>query len=391
MRGDFLTAHIVSQFWAVCPNYGSAIIEALNNGALEAKGEAFRGDISSPMAYQKIGNVAVITVRGAMDTRLTEMNAMCGGVANYEAINQMVDKAESDKSIDTILYRIDSNGGNVAGAEVTANKINSSKKRTAVLYENAGYSAAILVFAGVKERYASSKLTGLGSIGVITSFKKKNNKGEDEYELIRSSNAPNKVCDPNNKDCRSRIQASVDEAEAEFISRVASYTGWSMQEVISNFNNGGTISAAKALQIGFISQIADYDKILESLITKNKETTETMENNVDRMLELAADNATLKAENKTLEQKVSELEARIKHAQDMTALVASMGVQPSAMSAAITLALNGQTDKDAILAMAKVAQTSGATVQLGSGNSEEPSLKVDYRKIAEENGYASRV
>lgn len=390
MRGDFLTAYLASSKWAVCPSYASAVFEAINNGALEAKAEPFKGDVSSVMAYEKISNVAVITVRGAMDTRLTAMNAMCGGVANYEAINQMVDKAEADTSVDTILYVVDSNGGNVAGAEVTANKINSSKKRTVVLYENAGYSAAILVFAGVKERYASSKLTGLGSIGVITSFKKKNNKGEDEYELIRSSNAPNKVCDPNNKDCRSRIQASVDEAETEFISRVASYTGWSMQEVISNFDNGGTISAAKALQIGFISQIADYDKILESLITKNKEISQTMEN-VDRMLELAADNATLKAANQALEQKVSELEARIKHGQDMTALVASMGVPPSAMSAAIGFALNGQTDKDAILAMAKVAQTSGVTVQLGSGNSEEPSLKVDYRKIAEENGYASRV
>ena len=268
MRSDFLTAHLASSKWAVCPSYASAIFEAVNNGALEAKAEPFKGDISSVMAYEKISNVAVITVRGAMDTRLTAMNAMCGGVANYEAINQMVDKAEADTSIDTILYVVDSNGGNVAGAEVTANKINSSKKKTAVLYENAGYSAAVLVFAGVKERYASSKLTGLGSIGVITSFKKKNDKGEDEYELIRSSNAPNKVCDPNNKDCRSRIQASVDEAETEFISRVASYTGWSTQEVISNFDNGGTISAAKALQIGFISRIADYDTILASLKTK---------------------------------------------------------------------------------------------------------------------------
>ena len=265
MRSDFLTAHLASSKWAVCPSYASAVFEAINNGALEAKAEPFSGDVSSVMAYEKIYNVAVITVHGAMDTRLTEMNAMCGGVANYEAINQMVDKAEADTSVDTILYRVDSNGGNVAGAEVTADKINGSKKRTAVLYENAGYSAAIMVFAGVKERYASSKLTGLGSIGVITGYKKED---DGKIELIRSSNAPNKVCDPKNKDCRGRIQASVDEAETEFISRVASYTGWSTQEVIANFDNGGTISAAKALQIGFISQIADYDTILASLITK---------------------------------------------------------------------------------------------------------------------------
>lgn len=303
MRGGFYSAYVASQFWAICPSYGRAIMDSINAGALEAKAEPFKGDVSSVMAYEKISNVAVITVRGAMDTRLTAMNAMCGGVANYEAINQMVDKAEADTSIDTILYVVDSNGGNVAGAEVTANKINSSKKRTAVLYENAGYSAAVLVFAGVKERYASSKLTGLGSIGVITSFKKKNDKGEDEYELIRSSNAPNKVCDPNNKDCRSRIQASVDEAETEFISRVASYTGWSTQEVIANFDNGGTISAAKALQIGFISRIADYDTILASLKTKkgDRSMDEGLEGKVaafgfsEQYAALIQENAQLKA------------------------------------------------------------------------------------------------
>ena len=384
MRGGFYSAYVASQFWAVCPSYGRAIMDSINAGALEAKAEPYSGDVSSVMAYEKISNVAVITVRGAMDTRLTAMNAMCGGVANYEAINQMVDRAEADTSIDTILYRVDSNGGNVAGAEVTANKINDSKKRTAVLYENSGYSAAVLVFAGVKERYASSKLTGLGSIGVITSFKKKNDKGEDEYELIRSSNAPNKVCDPKNKDCRGRIQASVDEAEMEFISRVASYTGWSTQEVIANFNNGGTISAAKALQIGFISQIADYDTILASLITKKGDIMENQQRLVDKVAELSAANATLKMEKQievdAAKAEVDKLKLQIKSGQEVLTMMSGMqGIRVDAVAASVNMALSGSSDVDAIKAMLIPMQTQGATIQLG--DSGQDSQAVDWDTI----------
>ena len=375
MRGGFYSAYVASQFWAICPSYGRAIMDSINAGALEAKAEPFRGDISSVMAYEKISNVAVITVRGAMDTRLTAMNAMCGGIANYEAINQMVDKAEADTSIDTILYVVDSNGGNVAGAEVTANKINSSKKRTAVLYENAGYSAAVLVFAGVKERYASSKLTGLGSIGVITSFKKKNDKGEDEYELIRSSNAPNKVCDPNNKDCRSRIQASVDEAETEFISRVASYTGWSTQEVIANFDNGGTISAAKALQIGFISRIADYDTILASLITKkgDRSMDESLEGKV-AAFDFSEQYAAVIQEN-----------AKLKATMDAMMGVAVMahGLPINSFEAAMGFARNGDI-KGAHETIVSAKTSNGSTGQREMfGEATQPKTpKVDFAALA---------
>jgi len=372
MRGDFLTAHLASSKWAVCPSYASAVFEAINNGALDAKAEPFRGDISSVMAYEKISNVAVITVRGAMDTRLTAMNAMCGGVANYEAINQMVDRAEADTSIDTILYRVDSNGGNVAGAEVTANKINGSKKRTAVLYENAGYSAAVLVFAGVKERYASSKLTGLGSIGVITGYKKED---DGKIELIRSSNAPNKVCDPNNKDCRSKIQASVDEAETEFISRVASYTGWSIQQVIANFDNGGTISAAKALQIGFISQIADYDTILASLIIKkgDRSMDESLQGKIEAF-DFSAQYAAAIEEN-----------AKLKATMDAMIGVAVMAhsLSEDSFKAAMGFARNGDV-KGAYETIVSAKASNGSTGQREMfGEATQPETpKVDFAALA---------
>lgn len=369
MRGDFLTAHLVSSNWAVCPSYARAVLDAVNNEALEAKAEPFLGDVSSVMAYEKISNVAVITVRGVMDTRLSAMNAMCGGVANYEAINQMVNKAEADTAIDTILYRVDSNGGNVAGAEVTANKINSSKKRTVVLYENAGYSAAVLVFAGVKERYASSKLTGLGSIGVITGYKKED---DGKIELIRSSNAPNKVCDPNNKLCRSKIQAAVDEAETEFISRVATYTGWSVQEVIANFDNGGTIRATKALEIGFITGIVDYDTMLTSLTKKGDIAMEDQKGLIaGESVGFAAYEAVVK-ENAKLEAALDAMEG--------ISLMAN-GLPEDGFKAVMSLARTGDI-KGAMSSMVTAKASQGATGQKEMfGTEKQEASKVDFAAL----------
>ena len=52
----------------------------------------------------------------------------------------------------------------------------------------------------------------------------------------------NKAC--TGSDCRAKIQAEVDEIETFFVDRMTQYTGWSAEQVISNFDRGGTISAA---------------------------------------------------------------------------------------------------------------------------------------------------
>ena len=209
MRGDFLKSYVSSSYWLVSGKYAQSIMEALNSDVLsiEAKATEYKGGIRPAQSYEKIGNVAVISVNGAMDTAMSPITAQCGGnFANYEALNELVTKAQQDKAVDTVLFRVSSVGGNVNGAEVTSNKILelSKHKRTITLYEDIGASAAMLVFAGTNERYATSTTTRLGSIGVRTMMPNQDGK----MEVIVSSNAPNKAC--TGSDCRAKIQAEID-------------------------------------------------------------------------------------------------------------------------------------------------------------------------------------
>ena len=44
------------------------------------------GGVRPAQSYEKIGNVAVISVNGAMDTAMSPITAQCGNFANYAAI-----------------------------------------------------------------------------------------------------------------------------------------------------------------------------------------------------------------------------------------------------------------------------------------------------------------
>ena len=386
MRGDFLQAYVSSSYWLVSGKYAQSIMEALNSDVLsiEAKATEYKGGIRPAQSYEKIGNVAVISVNGAMDTAMSPITAQCGNFANYAAINELVTKAQQDKAVDIVLFRISSVGGNVNGAEVTSNKIIelSKHERTITLYEDIGASAAMLVFAGTNERYATSTTTRLGSIGVRTMMPNQDGK----MEVIVSSNAPNKAC--TGSDCRAKIQAEIDEIETFFVDRMTQYTGWSAEQVISNFDRGGTISATKALELGFIRGIQDYDTMLASLISTERKNGMDENSLVTKLTDMSAENATLNLRVETLTAQNEALQGQIKAGQDAIDLAMGMNATPKAIAASAKLALGGATDKDAITAMITAMQSNGATLQGGeSGSQAEPTkFKVNYEEVAKGMG-----
>ena len=371
MRGDFIKQYLSTQRWALSGSYAKGILRFLNSNDVTAKAEEYKGGIVPAQTYEKVKNVAIISVKGAMDTTLSPMAAKCvGNIANYAAIGELVDMANADTQIDTILFRVSSPGGNVNGAEVLSNKINNCKKRTVTLYEDIGASAAILIFGGAKERYATSTTTYLGSIGVRTAIPKQDS---DEMEIIVSSNAPNKVCTGGS--CRDKVQAEIDEIEEFFIERVCSYTGWTAEQVINNFNKGGEISAKKALENGFIVGINDYDTILAKLIqgtqmadTSGVETPKQFA--AERIEAILTENAMLKAMQS---ERVSALIA-----------VAIMSVEKGLSAEAMKAAMMATSEKGIQSGMDKIVEAATSTGSTVSGvfMQEQKTKPIDYENIA---------
>jgi ClpP class serine protease len=297
-----------------------------------ANSDTARADANTPavannsVMYEVQGSVAIISIDGGMYKK--DMGGMCMSVASYDTMVKFIDKAESDDSVKTILYRVDTGGGSVAGADEVEDRIFKSKKRTVTLYENIGASGGLWIFTASDEVYAT-ETTMLGSIGVVVSYLEKDEKtGEKRVEIV-SKNAQNKRCSLNGT-CKEEIQGMIDTYEEMFYARIEKNTGFGADMIQTTFNNGGVIFAKEAHKAGFIQGITTFDDLLASIkvgtnpleasATVQIDKNSTKESNLDykakfeesdeKLTASIAENATLTASLEKANATIATLEAK---------------------------------------------------------------------------------
>lgn len=329
MRGDLILQELSKEPVLVKESTAMSILTILANGVGVATTTQVAND---SVTYEKVGKVAVISVDGVMYKK--SMGGLCGDVAAYSDIIRAIDKAEADDSVNTLLFRVDTPGGSVAGLEEVWSRITACKKKTVTAYENLGASAGIYAFTASDKVYATSKNTELGSIGVVAGYVLPDENGKKVVEIV-SSRAPNKRC-ALGEDCKAKLQAKIDVLENVFFERVQMNTGFTATQIQETFNHGDTIFADKALEAGFIDGIIPFKNILDSLqtggaintampavvsteklayqATKGENTMEFSKENFDALLAsheaLTAGNASLTEENKVLRAHGETMRAR---------------------------------------------------------------------------------
>lgn len=251
-----LLARLSREVFAVELNYG---IEALDGLKVLASGTRHE-KIAQPdsVTYQKIGSVAVIALDGAMYKK--EMRGACDSVIGYDRITSYITKANEDSEIKTILFRADTPGGSVAGADTVREAIMSSPKKTILYAENRLASAGLWIFSAVDEIY-SHELTAIGSIGVLVSYEDK----DSNTKFLVSSNAPNKVCDIKDPECQGKVKVRLDEYEAKFYDRLVASFGKEKETIKADFDNGATILGDTAHKLGYVKELISFDKLLSRL------------------------------------------------------------------------------------------------------------------------------
>lgn len=392
MRTDMIIkAELANGFFAVAPNVMKNVLEAINDGVprVETEVKVSNGNV----VYQEINNVAVISLDGGMYKK--DMSAMCMSVIAYPAIIKAIDKAEANPQIDTTLFRVDTPGGHVDGAEEVAEAIEDSKNKTITLFENTGASGGIWVFTASDEVYAV-KQTMLGSIGVVATYR---NQEEDSKVIeMTSSNAPNKRCKLG-EDCQERMQSMLDGYEAMFFERVEKNTGFDKEKIKSTFNSGGMIFANQAKKAGFIQGTTTFKKILAKLsggvnhssltasaqiIEKNSTEGISMEYTKESFEALEAAHAeALTDANTKLESATTALATVKAEKETAVAALATMQATVEAKNEATTeimaMAFERGVDKDTLIKMAmadtlddaKVAVIDGATSDGAFGAQKE--------------------
>lgn len=273
-RGDFIKADLLNQPFILCPAKMQTYMNVLSDGAMRTEQV---GVANNNVVYTVVDNIAVIAIDGAMYKK--EFRGACGeSVVAYPNIVKAIDIAESDNNIDTILFRVDTGGGSVAGAEEVRYRIKSSAKKTITFYENLGASGGIWIFTASDEIYAAPT-TWLGSIGVVVAYEEEDEETKNKKIELVSKNAPNKRCSTNG-DCKEKMQVMIDEIEKDFFMVLEENTGFNQEQLVEIFQNGGIIKAEIAKEKGFIKDIRQFSVLLGD-IKSNKGARMPGTNQVD--------------------------------------------------------------------------------------------------------------
>lgn len=259
MRGQMIKEYMANAVFAVCPNYLDNLVAKVNSGEI-AKVET-SNDVSPSHGYERTGSVGIVSIDGATIKKNTFINAMCGGFVGYDTIAKYIGDAEADDNVKTILFHIDSVGGEVAGVDEVQELIATSTKETVTLYSNVGASASIWYGSASDKIYATEQ-TRIGSIGVKAGWRDSSDEGGVLWTV--SKRAKNKDCSLNGN-CEDKIISMINDTEDLFYKRVTSNTGMTDAELEANFNQGETITANKAFEIGFLDGVTSKKKLLESL------------------------------------------------------------------------------------------------------------------------------
>lgn len=262
--------------WAMLPEAIEQLIEiaARENDptpeALEAY-RAARADNGERLTVR--GNVGILSAKGPMFKGANLMTAF-SGATSYETLRRDLQVALDDPSIQAIMLRVDSPGGEVNGCDELAAAIYDArtKKPTAAFISGQGASGGYWL-ASAAEKITVSDSAMVGSIGVvlgITDRKKADERsGISRLEFV-SSQSPGKRPDIETDAGKAKVQKLVDDLGTVFVNAVAKYRGVTADDVVKNFGAGGLEVGANAVAHGMADEVGQFEAALARLSQRGK-------------------------------------------------------------------------------------------------------------------------
>lgn len=221
----------------------------------ERKGAGVCGEeIELPQMVIKDG-LAEIPVGGPIGTRLGLREKGKGAIDTLDLWEE-IDKAESDPSVNNILFVFDSPGGMVSGTPELANRIKSIQKPKYAFAYNA-HSAAYWLASATNRIYAT-QTSGLGSIGVYLPVVDESKWFEMQgvhVELIKSgkykgAGFPGTTLTESQ---RENLQAHINDIGIQF--RSAIRANRSKFEISDDTMQGQSFMGQKAVDVGLVDRI----------------------------------------------------------------------------------------------------------------------------------------
>jgi ClpP class serine protease len=204
------------------------------------------------------GSTAIIPIIGVIDRYDDVWTALCGGVS-VECLMECFAEAMADESVKTILFDINSPGGSIDGPPEFAEMIYRARgvKQTIAYVSRQGDSAAYWIGSAC-DKIIVQEAAEVGSIGVLICYEVETEPMAITKYLV-SSNAGNKVADPETPEGAKILQQQIDKIEGLFIAAVAKHRGTNEADVKANFGKGGVLFGTDAVAIGMADAVGTFE------------------------------------------------------------------------------------------------------------------------------------
>lgn len=274
--------------WAIEPHWLRVVFGVWSRGQLdaaaiasaradwEARLKAGRPRLDVPGApvegtggtLRIVGDVGVITVEGPL-FRHADMFTEISGGCSYDAIWRGLEAAERSFAVRTILFRFNSPGGEADGVSELAKGIAGAREHKPVYaYVDGMCASAAYWLASQTERIIAEETSEVGCIGVrcgiVDHSAADQMVGVREIEII-SSQTPAKRSKPVDDAVIGRMQTRIDDLAELFIAAVARGRGTEPETVVADFGQGDVMIASKALAVGLIDEIGNFNGTLAAL------------------------------------------------------------------------------------------------------------------------------
>ncbi|MDN3561712.1 S49 family peptidase [Vreelandella neptunia] len=209
--------------------------------------------------------VAVIPVSGPI-FRYANLFSDISGATSTAVLATDIQSALDDPGVSSIVLDIDSPGGEATGINELSELIYSARGRKPLkAYVGGDGASAAYWIASAADEVIADDTAQLGSVGVVLSLRKQEDRpGTKTYEIV-SSNAPNKRPDLETEAGRAQLQTRTDELASVFLDKVARNRDIPREQVNERFRQGGIATGAHAVEAGMADRLGSLESLIAEL------------------------------------------------------------------------------------------------------------------------------
>lgn len=249
------------------------LAEQTGEQLLAVDADRLNAAVARPLAEGR-GGIAVIGLHGPLTPRGLSLfgRQLVPGMGDFRA---QLAQAAANPDVARIVLDVNSPGGTVAGTPETAEAVRlaASLKPVTAVVDTLAASAAYHIISQATE-IAVTPSGEAGSIGVFAVHLDLSKQLEQEgvtATVIRSrtSKGERLPFSPLSDEAKAALQASVDEADTEFLKAIAKGRGMSAAEVRKMVDDNGlgrTVSARQFVSFGLADRVATMGEVLAGMI-----------------------------------------------------------------------------------------------------------------------------